>query len=101
MATKHISASEVISPKAHWGLIDILDDRGSEDVAIALGKWDQQPVLAMRWNGSAENQIGNPQSRGLPTWFVLPAGEISEAIIKLLPSEKQALVRNFIPKPSR
>lgn len=101
MATKHIPASDVISPKAHWGLIDILDDRGAEDIAIALGKWDQQPVLAMRWNGSPDNTIGNPQSRGLPTWFILPAGEISEAIIKLLSTEKQALVRNFIQKPAR
>lgn len=101
MAKKPIPATQVISPKAHWGLIDVLDDRGPEDVAIALGKWDHQPVLAMRWNGSEENHIGNPQSRGLPTWFVLPAGEISEAVIKLLPADKQALVRNFIPKPTR
>ena len=76
-------------------------DRGPEDIAIALGKWDHSPVLAMRWNGNEENHIGNPQSRGLPTWFVLPAGEISEAVIKLLSADKQALVRNFIPKATK
>lgn len=101
MATKHIPASHVISPKAHWGLISILDDQGAGETAIALGKWDQHPVLAMRWNGQPDNPIGNPQSRGLPTWFILPAGDYSEAIIGLLPSDKQALVRNFIPKPTR
>jgi len=26
----------------------------------------------MRWNGNKENPIGNPQSRGLPTWFIVP-----------------------------
>ena len=29
-------------------------------------------VLAMRWNGTDDNVIGNPQSRGLPTWFIVP-----------------------------
>jgi hypothetical protein len=101
-ATRHIPATEVISPKNHWSLIAVLDDAGAGDIAVALGKWDQKPVLAMRWNGDDENNaLGNPQSRGLPTWFILPTGDYSEAIIRLLPADKQTLVRNFIPKSGR
>lgn len=97
----HIPASEVISPKNHWSLIAVVDDRGAGEIAVALGKWDHSPVLAMRWNGDGEeHSIGNPQSRGLPTWFILPAGDYTEAVIKLLPTDKQILVRNFIKSPA-
>jgi hypothetical protein len=38
-----------------------------------IGDWDGRKVLAARWNGSsADTGIGNPQSRGIPTWFILP-----------------------------
>jgi hypothetical protein len=101
MAT-HIPPSDVISPKNHWALIAVVDDGGPGKIAVALGKWDHAPVLAMRWNGDgAKNPIGNPQSRGLPTWFVLPAGEYTEAVIRLLHPDKQTLVRNFILAPTR
>jgi hypothetical protein len=26
----------------------------------------------MRWNGNEESPLGNPQSRGLATWFIVP-----------------------------
>lgn len=97
MTSSFIPAKDVISPKAHWALIDVVADLGPDNIAVAVGRWDGNPVLAMRWNGGATNRLGNPQSRGLPTWFVLPSGRYTEAIIALVPAEKQALVRNFIP----
>jgi len=97
----YLPPQSVISPKAHWQLIDVLDDQGAGEISVALGKWDDNPVLGMRWNGTTDSPIGNPQSRGLPTWFILPEGNISEAQIKELKPEKQTLVRNFIPKPAR
>ena len=101
MARNYIPPSDVTSPRLSWSLIAILDPGVAEGAALALGRWDGQPVLAMRWNGdNVGNPIGNPQSRGLPTWFILPAGQYSEAIIQALPAEKIALVRNFIPEPS-
>ena len=62
----------VRSPKAHWTLIDVLYNGGDDDHSLAIGEWDQRRVLAARWNGNSAKEIGNPQSRGLPTWFVLP-----------------------------
>lgn len=32
--------------------------------------------VGMRWDGR-EGELGNPQSSGHPTWFLLPEGEIS------------------------
>ena len=101
MATKYISATAVISPKKHWSLIAVLEDKGPRDAALALGRWDNDPCLAMRWNGdNDENPIGNPQSRGLPTWFVVPKGYV-ETILSTLPADKLTLARNFFPKPTQ
>ncbi len=43
-------------------------------------------VLAIRWNGRADAEIGNPQSRGLATWFIVPRqleGALREVIARL------------------
>lgn len=53
----------------------------------------------MRWNGDEENPIGNPQSRGLATWFILPEKYI-EAVLRHggLRSDKLSLARSFFPE---
>jgi hypothetical protein len=99
MATKYIPPTEVTSPKRQWALIAVLEDNGPGDCALALGRWNNEPVLAMRWNGdNEEGPIGTPQSRGLPTWFILPNGKYSEAILATLPKDKLTLTRNFFPE---
>jgi hypothetical protein len=86
----------VISPKTHWSLTKVLEaDR--EGVSLAVGKWDYNPVLAIRWNGTKDNPIGNPQSRGLPTWFILPQWTF-KAILEQLPLEKQAFAKLFLER---
>jgi hypothetical protein len=76
--SSYIKPVDVHAPKRHWSLVHVLFD-GGEAIAtnlspssLAIGRWDNTPVLAMRWNGNKENPLGNPQSRGLPTWFILP-----------------------------
>lgn len=100
MANNYVPATKVISPKRHWALITVLEDDGPGKGALAVGRWDNDPVLAMRWNGDSENPIGNPQSRGLPTWFIFPDGYV-EAILGILSPDKLILARNFFPKPKR
>jgi hypothetical protein len=78
----------VRSPRAHWTLIDVLYDGGEESYSIAVGIWDEDPVLAIRWNGSDETPTGNPQSRGLPTWFIMPE-EFNFCLLSHLPKDKQ------------
>jgi hypothetical protein len=91
----YIKPAEVVSPKAHWSLIDVLLDRGEGDCAYALGIWDGERRIGFRWNGTKDNELGNPQSRGLPTWTMLDS-EIHRQIIEQLPPDKLTLARGFL-----
>ena len=71
----YIPAKEVTSPKANLKLVLVVSDPGpSVDgkyvESHALGFWDDAPVVLSRWNGTDTTPVGNPQSRGLPTWYV-------------------------------
>lgn len=82
--TDYIKPEDVISPKSYWRLIRVLHDGGPGQWSVAEGQWDAGGiwvnVLAIRWNGEEGTKIGNPQSRGLPTWFIIP--EKFEACIR-------------------
>lgn len=81
----YIRPADVHAPRRRWSLVCVLFDGGPSDPdnsaedhrnpspnSLAIGRWDNEPVLAMRWNGNEANPLGNPQSRGLPTWFIVP-----------------------------
>jgi hypothetical protein len=68
---------DVTAPKLHWSLIKVLYNGGPEEYSVAVGKWDNEPCLAIRWNACEWRPVGNPQSRGLPTWFILPFCHVS------------------------
>jgi hypothetical protein len=93
----YIEPNKVISPRRHWTLLMVLDPGSAGELALCVGRWDGEPYLGMRWNGTAEHPIGNPQSRGIGTWFVIPAGNYANAIIESLPPEKKQMARNFLP----
>ena len=81
----YIKPCDVLSPKGVISDLRILRDGGENGWSLAEMNWDGSPALAMRWNGGSNNgspSIGNPQSRGIPTWFVLP-DDVGNAI-KLL-----------------
>lgn len=68
----------VISPKASIRNLRVLYDGGEftdgkpwSGWSLAEFEWDGSPAVGARWNGD-ERGIGNPQSRGVATWFVLP-----------------------------
>jgi len=69
----HTDPSAVQSPKEHVSDVLVIHNTGEDGWALAQLKWDGEPVLAVRWNGGEESPLGNPQSRGIATWFVLPA----------------------------
>ena len=91
-----VNPQDVQSPKRHLVLVSVLVNEGEGLYSVALIRWDGQPRLAMRWNGAADNPIGNPQSRGLPTWFVIP-DEFREAVLGngKISQGNRALVRSF------
>ena len=95
----YIKPDNVTSPRKNWSLIAVLDEGTEGSSALALGTWKGQPRLGMRWNGRSDNPVGNPQSRGLPTWFMLDE-KYQQAILQsgLLAPDKVILARHFFPK---
>jgi hypothetical protein len=94
---RYIKPDKVNSPKSHWLLRKVLHDGGQPSShagsgwSAAIGQWKDSEhgwteVLALRWNGNKDNPLGNPQSRGLPTWFIVPpelAPAVRSAIVDL------------------
>lgn len=74
---------QVRSPKGAVTHLHVIYDGGEQTAepqwqgwSVAELEWYENPVLAIRWNGSTSqegvSEVGNPQSRGNPTWFILP-----------------------------
>ena len=100
MKTTYTKPTEVLSPKRHWVLVHVLFDGGEESSSLAIGRWDDKPALAMRWNGTKENPMGNPQSRGLPIWFIVPEvhwrGLFEQEPFKALAPDTIRFAMNFL-----
>jgi hypothetical protein len=76
---------DVLSPKGSIKNIRVIYDGREHGWSLARLEWDGEEVIGIRWNGGSTNgipSVGNPQSRGYPTWFVLPE-EAGEQIIKM------------------
>lgn len=86
----YVKPEDVHSPKNRWRLRKVVHDSGEGGWSAAEGQWDNgglwSDVLAIRWNGAEGAEIGNPQSRGLATWFIVPGdleGPVRAAIMNL------------------
>lgn len=95
----YVDPKEVKSPREKWTLIDVLYDGGEGPGAhaIAIGEWDGRRCLAMRWNGWKQKPAGNPQSRGIATWFIMP-NDYDKEIVAKLPTEKQIIAKALLSK---
>ena len=74
----YIPPSIVLSPKGRIANLKVIFDGGEWSWSMAEMECDGIPSLGLRWNGG-EGSIGNPQSWGLPTWFIVPE-ELEKAI---------------------
>jgi hypothetical protein len=68
----HTSPDTVLSPKTSVSELRVLLNTGEGGYSLAAMRWDGTEALGVRWNGGPDNLLGNPQSRGIPTWFILP-----------------------------
>ncbi len=97
----YIPPENVVSPKANWTLVDVVLDKGPGECAYAIGMWDKQRRVGFRWNGTRESPIGNPQSRGLPTWTILDRA-LHNAVLAQVEKknpDKSGIMRAFLGKP--
>jgi|SRR5277367_816494 len=68
----YIKPEEVLSPKARVrSVVEVIHDPGEDQMSVARILWDDQEVVATRWNGNSERPLGNPVSHGRATWFVV------------------------------
>ena len=83
----YIEPKDVKSPKSHWLLRNVLRTGGEGQWSAAEGQWKDKSrwkdCLALRWNGESGREKGNPQSRGYPTWFIVP-DDFEEAIREVI-----------------
>jgi hypothetical protein len=93
----HFDPRRVQSPKAWVGKdsVNVIYDGGEwqrndpwAGWSVAELEWDGSPAVGIRWNGD-DNSVGNPQSRGVPTWFILP-DPIAPLVLKHAQSRKAA-----------
>lgn len=76
----YVLPENVISPRNHvGGIIEVIHDPGEGGMAVARILWDNEEVIATRWNGDAQHPLGNPVSRRQPTWFVVD-GYVAESV---------------------
>ena len=76
----YIDPTTVLSPKERINDLNVLFDGGPWDKAnpdwsgwsLVELSWDGSASVGIRWNGDSEARVGNPQSRGVPTWMILP-----------------------------
>ena len=63
--------------------------------SLALGVWDGNRALLVRWNGDAAHPMGNPASHGYPTWFVLP-GDLRAPTLDQIPNPNRAGAKDWL-----
>jgi hypothetical protein len=77
----YIDPQTVVTPRNRIRSVDVLYNSGPGpgSWSAALLEFDGEQRVALRWNGGEGTGMGNPQSRGKPTWFVVPP-ELGEVV---------------------
>ncbi|KMK82603.1 hypothetical protein [Pectobacterium brasiliense] len=78
---KYTDPSAVISPKSSVSSVRVIEDKKEGSFAITKLNYEGRETLACRWNGGENEPAGHPNSRGIPTWFIIP-DEMQEDIMK-------------------
>ena len=68
----YIDPRLVTSPKNKLSNLHVIVDDGANAHSVAIFNWEGKKAVGVRWNGEKDNPLGNPQSRGIATWFILP-----------------------------
>lgn len=84
MSMAYIEPATVWSPKASIRSVEVLYNSalgGPGGWSVARVNWEDEPRIGIRWNGGDGPGVGNPQSRGNATWFILPE-RLQDAILR-------------------
>lgn len=96
---RYVRPEEVLSPRSLvGGVVEVIHDPGEGHMSVARIVWDGEEVIATRWNGTAEQPLGNPVSRGHATWFVVDeyaALQVEEAARRAAHASPDGLVARY------
>ncbi len=76
----YVEPATVLAPRRIVHSVQTLYNSGPGGWSVARVNWESQDRIGIRWNGGEGPGVGNPQSRGNATWFILP-DELSEAVL--------------------
>ncbi|MFY9792186.1 MAG: hypothetical protein WA474_01140 [Candidatus Sulfotelmatobacter sp.] len=77
----YVEPAAVLSPRASIRSVEVLYSTNNGGWSVARIGWENTQSVGIRWNGSEDAPgIGSPQSRGNPTWFILPE-ELHDVIL--------------------
>jgi hypothetical protein len=69
----YVEPTTVLSPRSSIRSVDVIYNTNGGGWSVARIRWEDSESLGIRWNGSDDAPgLGSPQSRGNPTWFILP-----------------------------
>ena len=95
----YVEPATVWAPKASIRSVDVLHNQGPGEWSVARVVWEGKERIGIRWNGGNDDTgIGNPQSRGNATWFILPAeleGALLDRVEQLRDSAPGGLVEQY------
>jgi len=67
-----MTGKEALEKASYWQEAEVLLDTGHHGYSIVSGVYrDGDQCVGWRWNHD-EGELGFPQSRGVPTFFVIP-----------------------------
>jgi len=66
----YIEPQTRLAPRASVRTVDVIYDAG--EWSVARVNWEGDDRIGIRWNGGDGPGVGNPQSRGKATWFIMP-----------------------------
>jgi hypothetical protein len=78
---------DVLSPQSNIVSVNVVFDGLADSWCVAEIMWREDAQseprgrVGIRWNGTDEHAMGNPQSTARPTWFMLPENLIAEAVL--------------------
>ena len=75
----------------NFKVIKILFD--NKEFSVAYGLWENnQKVIAMRWNGDEDKNMGYPKTFGNPMWFIVHNDLKSMIIKELIDNDPEVLL---------
>ena len=92
-----IDPKTVTAPKEFWKLKEVIHTDHEEGWSVAEGWWDEELVLAVRWDGyDPEQPLGFPVAFGqFPMWFILPS-QLMQVVKEEIARRRADLVRPHV-----